>query len=195
MRPVAVGLDAEFRAFLLGGRLFLWTNYKAPNWRIFSVDPENPAQSIGKKIVPEGTAPIEDVDAAGGRLFVQYLENVQPRVKQFDPSGKPLGEFRAPGPGTVSGRLGAGRATRRSSFTVPTWNRARRIAIRFPAASARSGSVPRFLSSPKTTKRSRSGTRRRTARACRCSSCTEGARARRHTTRRCSTATAASTSA
>ena len=116
VRPVAVGLDAEFRAFLLGGRLFLWTNYQAPNWRIFSVDPEEPAQANWKEIVPEGAAPIEDVDAAGGRLFVHYLENVLPRVRQFDPAGKPLGEFRAPGPGTISGPYG--RWSRDEAFFV-----------------------------------------------------------------------------
>jgi prolyl oligopeptidase len=116
VRPVAVGLDAEFRPFLLGDRLFLWTNYKAPNWRIFSVGPANPAQANWKEIVPEGAAPIEDVDAAGGRLFVHYLENVLPRVKQFDSTGKSLGEFRAPGPGTISGPYG--RWSRNEAFFV-----------------------------------------------------------------------------
>jgi prolyl oligopeptidase len=106
VRPVAVGLDAEFRPFIVGGKLFLLTNWKAPNFRLFAVDPANPAQANWKEIVPEGANPIEDVDAAGGRLFVHYLENVLPRVKQIDAAGKPLGEFRAPGPGTIRGPYG-----------------------------------------------------------------------------------------
>jgi prolyl oligopeptidase len=106
IRPVAVGLDAEFRPFLAGGRLFLWSNWKAPNWRLFAVDPERPGQANWKEIVPESTVPIAEVSAAGGRLFVQYLENVLPRIQQFDAAGKSLGEFRAPGPGTVSSIYG-----------------------------------------------------------------------------------------
>ncbi len=106
VKPVAVGFDAEFRPFVAGDRLLLWTNWKAPNWRLLSADPEAPAQANWKEIVPEAASPIEDVDAAGGRLFVQYLENVIPRIRQFDITGKPLGEFRAPGPGTIFGPYG-----------------------------------------------------------------------------------------
>ncbi|MBI4874413.1 MAG: hypothetical protein HY822_07260, partial [Acidobacteria bacterium] len=116
VRPVAVGLDAEFKPFLAGGKLFLLTNWKAPNYRVFAADPERPEPAHWKEIVPEGASPIEDIGAAGGRLFVHYLENVLPRIKQFDPSGKLLGEFRAPGPGSVAGPFG--RWSRDEAFFV-----------------------------------------------------------------------------
>jgi prolyl oligopeptidase len=106
VKPVAVGLDAEFRPFLAGGTIFLWTNWRAPNWRILAVDPVKLERTNWKEIVPEGASPIESVNAAGGRLFAHYLENVLPRVKQFDAGGKFIGEFRAPGPGTIRGPYG-----------------------------------------------------------------------------------------
>jgi prolyl oligopeptidase len=42
----------------------------------------------------------------GGRFLVRYLEDVKPRVKQFTPDGKYLGDVKLPGIGTVRGFVG-----------------------------------------------------------------------------------------
>lgn len=106
LRPVVHDVDAEFRAFIRGGRLYLWTNWKAPDWRILGVDLRDPARAHWKEIVPESQWPIDSVAGVAGRLFVKYLEDVNARVKQYDSAGKYLSDLKLPGIGSVFGPQG-----------------------------------------------------------------------------------------
>jgi len=103
LRPIVDDVDAEFRPFLCGDQLYLWTNWKALNWRILAVNLREPAREKWKEIVPESKWPIDSVTGAAGRIFVKYLEDVNSRVKQYDPSGKYLGDLKLPGIGSVFG--------------------------------------------------------------------------------------------
>lgn len=93
--------DGEFGALFAGDTLLLATNWKAPNWRVMRVDLNNPSMDRWKEIVPESKLPIDNASAAGGRLFVNYLEDVATRIRQFDIDGKPLGDLALPGIGTA----------------------------------------------------------------------------------------------
>jgi prolyl oligopeptidase len=44
LRPVVNDVAAEFRPFIRGDRIYLWTNWKAPNWRILSASLQDPAR-------------------------------------------------------------------------------------------------------------------------------------------------------
>jgi prolyl oligopeptidase len=103
IKPVVTDVDAEFRPFIRGDRLYLWTNWNAPNWRILTADLRDPARDKWKEIVPESQWPIDGASGAAGRLFVTYLEDVKSRVKQYDPAGKYLGDLTLPGIGSVAG--------------------------------------------------------------------------------------------
>jgi prolyl oligopeptidase len=53
IQPV-VKLDAEIRPFLeAGGKLYVSTNWKAPNWRVAAIDLANPAPEKWADVVPE----------------------------------------------------------------------------------------------------------------------------------------------
>jgi prolyl oligopeptidase len=56
--------------------------------------------------VPESAWPIDGATGAAGRLFVTYLENVNSRVKEYDPSGKYLGDLKLPCIGSAFGPEG-----------------------------------------------------------------------------------------
>ncbi len=106
IRPI-VREDGEFRPFLeTEGRLFVYTNSKALNRRILAIDLARPARDQWTEVVPESEWPIQGVSAVGGRLFVEYLENVKTRVKQYSAAGKYLGDLKLPGIGSVSGIAG-----------------------------------------------------------------------------------------
>ena len=106
LRPVVNDVDAEFRPFVRGDRVYLWTNWNAPNWRILAADLHDPARDKWKEIVPESRWPIDSATGAAGRLFVKYLEDVNSRVRQYDPSGKYLGDLKLPGIGSAFGPEG-----------------------------------------------------------------------------------------
>ena len=76
LRPIVNDVDAEFRPFVRGDKLYLWTNWNAPNWRILSVDLQDPERSKWKEIVPESKWPIDGATGAAGWPFVKCLEDV-----------------------------------------------------------------------------------------------------------------------
>jgi prolyl oligopeptidase len=102
VRPIVNDTDALFFGQIEDGKLFLRTNWKAPNWHIFSVDLKNPGRDSWKEIVPETDAPFENVSLYGGHLFVRYVRNVVSQLKMFDAQGVPAGEIPLPSLGAVS---------------------------------------------------------------------------------------------
>jgi prolyl oligopeptidase len=98
--------EADVAAADAGDWLFLSTNLKAANRRIFRIDMKKPARAEWKEVVPESGQPIESFSATAGRLFVHYIDNVSSRIKQFDADGKYLGDLKLPGIGTVFGLRG-----------------------------------------------------------------------------------------
>lgn len=89
--PVATvvnDLDARSIAYLAGDKLVIQTNWNAPNERLMITDIKTPSRSNWRELVPENkNAAIQGVTVAGGRVYVRYLENVQPRITGYDLDG------------------------------------------------------------------------------------------------------------
>ena len=104
--PIVNDVEARFSADIAGDTLYLQTNWQAPNGRVLAVDLKSPARDKWKEVVPTGKTAIQGVSTAGGRIFVRYLENVLPRIRIFDPQGKPQGEITFPSVGSATGLRG-----------------------------------------------------------------------------------------
>jgi prolyl oligopeptidase len=104
--PIVNDVKAEFRPELAGDKVFISTNWDAPNGKIFVTDLESPGRSNWKLVIPESEYPITGVAAIGGKLFVTYLQDVVTHIKVFEPNGKLDREVKLPGIGTagVGGR-------------------------------------------------------------------------------------------
>jgi prolyl oligopeptidase len=98
--------DEFYVAGNVGDKLLIKTNKDAPNWKLISVDLNNPAEKAWTSVLPEKPEPLEDVSMAGGKLFVKYLKDVTSRAYVHDLSGKLENEIPLPGPGTASGLHG-----------------------------------------------------------------------------------------
>jgi len=123
--PLVKDIDARFDAQFAGGAVFMNTNLEAPNGRILAVDLANPSRDRWKTVVPERTdAVIEGFTIAGGKLFVNYMENVSSRVRVFEPDGAYLREISFPTLGSVGGVSGRWTSDEAffvfTSFHVPT---------------------------------------------------------------------------
>ncbi len=95
-------LDAEFNTVFAGGRMYAKTNWNAPNGRIVEIDLAHPSRANWKEVVPEAKSAIVDFSVAGGKLAVNYLENVNSRVKILDADGKPVRDIAFPTLGSVT---------------------------------------------------------------------------------------------
>jgi prolyl oligopeptidase len=104
--PIVNDLEARFVGRFAGDHLLLQTNWEAPNGRILKVDLQNPNRSDWKEIIPAGKAVLVGFSPVGGRLFVNFLEDVNSRVRIFSIDGKLLGDIGFPTIGTVSGVSG-----------------------------------------------------------------------------------------
>jgi prolyl oligopeptidase len=104
--PIVKDLDAEFDAEFGGDTIYLRTNWQAPNYRVVAVNLRDPARERWQEIVPEGKGVIIGISAVGGRLGVEVLENVQPRLQIHEPDGRLLKTISLPAIGVVSGLSG-----------------------------------------------------------------------------------------
>ncbi len=105
---VTGGLAADFRANAAGGRIYMRTDHEAPNGKIVALEPRRGGDQTIRDIVPQREdAILSSFSLVGGRLIVNYLEDVQSRVRVFDLDGEELGEIHFETLGTVSGVSGA----------------------------------------------------------------------------------------
>jgi prolyl oligopeptidase len=104
--PVVNDIDANFNGTVENGHLYMLTNWQAPNRRIIDVDLKNPARESWRTVVPEATFVITGIRLAGGKIFVNYLENVSTKMKVFDPSGKLVRDVPIPPLGSASSMQG-----------------------------------------------------------------------------------------
>lgn len=104
--PLVNDLDATFRGEMAGDHMYLMTNWQAPNRRVMDVDLRNTARQNWREIIPETGSVIEGLSLAGGKVFVNYLENVSTRIKVFEPSGKHVRDITFPTLGSASGMVG-----------------------------------------------------------------------------------------
>lgn len=109
-RAVIQGLRARSSGRMSPDTLYVQTNWQAPNGRILAIPLEEPGRENWREIVPESKAVIRGVALAGGRLFVNYLENVTSRLEVFAPDGRRLRQIAFPALGTVSGVSGEWRS-------------------------------------------------------------------------------------
>ena len=103
IRPIVNDIDARFEGEAVDGRLFVRTDWKAPNGRILAIDLSSPARENWKEVIPHSEAVIRSFSLVGGKLFVNTLENVISRVQVFSTDGQTLSQIKFPAIGSVSG--------------------------------------------------------------------------------------------
>lgn len=85
-----------------GSKLFIVTNYLAPNKRIVTVDAAQPELAKWVEFIPE-TENVLSPSTGGGYFFAHYMKDALSQVKQYDYNGKLIRELQLPGIGTASG--------------------------------------------------------------------------------------------
>ena len=85
-----------------GSRLFIQTNYNAPNKKIVEVGASNPSPGQWKDLIPE-TDNVLRAATGGGKIFASYMIDAKTSVKQFDMQGRMEREVTLPGIGSAYG--------------------------------------------------------------------------------------------
>lgn len=86
-----------------GDKIILRTNENAPNYKLMMVKAESTDRSMWETFVDEKNYPMQGAGSGGGKLFLNYLENISSHVYVYHPDGTPDGEVLLPGIGSASG--------------------------------------------------------------------------------------------
>ncbi|WP_345235967.1 prolyl oligopeptidase family serine peptidase [Hymenobacter saemangeumensis] len=108
----------------VGDAVLVYTNYKAPNYRLVRIDPKKPQEANWTEVLPETANKLEGISQVGGHLIANYLHDASSQVKVYTEQGKFLHDVSLPAIGTASG-FGGRRADKATyyaftSFTYPT---------------------------------------------------------------------------
>jgi prolyl oligopeptidase len=101
LQTLVKDVDARFFAQEAGGRMFIHTNWQAPNNRVLAADLDHPECQHWREVVPEGKSVIDSLSLAGSKLLVSYTENASSRVAVYDAAGKREREVALPMVGRV----------------------------------------------------------------------------------------------
>lgn len=90
----------------VGNKILVITDYKASNYRLILVDPQNPARENWTDVIPETKNVLQSVQIFGGKLFATYMQDAAHHVYVYALDGKFESEIKLPSLGSVgfSGR-------------------------------------------------------------------------------------------
>ncbi len=122
--PLATGFTAHYSALAYRGALYVSTDEGAPRWRVFKVDPKQPARSAWHELIPEDAhATLDGLSILGGKLALTYLDKATSRLEIHALDGTLERVVALPGIGTAdfaSGREAEDEAYFAfQSFTTP----------------------------------------------------------------------------
>ena len=107
--PVVAAVSGQksiFNPIFAGDQLFILTNWKAPQWRVFSASLAAPQIEHWREFVPESDVHLEAAAASGGKLMGQYTHNASSELKVFGADGKVQSSIPLPSLGTVGATTG-----------------------------------------------------------------------------------------
>jgi prolyl oligopeptidase len=106
IRPVVNDITARFTGEFAGDRLYIETNWNAPNGRVFVTDLAHPTREHWREVVPQSDSVIADISPAAGKLFVNYVHDAHSELAVFDADGTHRSEIPLPMLGTTTGVSG-----------------------------------------------------------------------------------------
>jgi prolyl oligopeptidase len=101
--PLVEKVNAVFDVTVRNDRLYVHTNEKAPRYRVFQVDPLQPARNDWQETIPEGQDVLNSLAAIGDYLAALYMHQASSLLRLFDRAGHPIEEVKLPTLGTVAG--------------------------------------------------------------------------------------------
>jgi len=84
------------------GKLYIYTNYNAPNGKVVVVDAKAPQQANWKDLIPENENVLSP-SMGGGYIFAKYIKDAVSVITQYNYDGKPVREIKLPGLGSAAG--------------------------------------------------------------------------------------------
>lgn len=86
---------------VIGDKIYIFTNYQSPKYRIMTADVAKPKLNEWKELVPENESVLSNAQIIGGRLILTYDKDASNHAYVFGLDGKQLHEIALPALGSV----------------------------------------------------------------------------------------------
>ncbi len=86
----------------VGNKLYIFTNLKAPNFKLVTVDASDPKTENWKDLISE-TQNVLDISTGGGKIFAEYLKDATSLILQYSYDGKMEHSIQLPSVGSTYG--------------------------------------------------------------------------------------------
>ena len=85
----------------INDNLIVLTNYKAPKYKLISINVKGVDVGNWKEIIPEKKDVLKNIEIAGGKMFAHYIKDAHSKVDIYDIKGGYEGEMSLPSLGTI----------------------------------------------------------------------------------------------
>ncbi len=102
-----------------GSRLYIFTNLKAPNYKLITVDAADAKPENWQDLIPE-TENVLSIATGGGKIFAEYLKDATSMILQYDLDGKMEHGIELPAVGTAGG-FSAKKEDKESYYTFTSY--------------------------------------------------------------------------
>jgi prolyl oligopeptidase len=88
---------------VVDGKVIVYTNVDAPNYRVVLIDPANPAKENWTTVIPEKPEVLSGAGTASGFMFCDYLKDANTKIYQHKLDGTLVREIELPALGSAGG--------------------------------------------------------------------------------------------
>ena len=88
---------------VVDGKVLVYTNVDAPNYRVALIDPADPAKEKWTTVIPEKPEVLSGAGTAGGFMFCNYLKDANTKIYQHKLDGTLVREIELPALGSAGG--------------------------------------------------------------------------------------------
>ena len=94
-------MDAEYQVHLIEDSLIIFTNWKAPNYRVMITEVAKPSRDNWQELIPEGQDLIQGISLLNGHLFVERLHQAASEIDVFTLDGEKVQSLDLPTVGSA----------------------------------------------------------------------------------------------
>lgn len=104
----------------INDKLYVYTNYSAPRYKMIEINLKNPGNKYWKDIIPEEIGVLQTVSSIGNRFIANYMKDAHSVVKIFSREGKFLHNLDKDIIGSIGG-FGGEREDTKTFYTVTSF--------------------------------------------------------------------------
>ncbi len=98
LTPIVSDFENDYSvAENIGNQLYVYTNYKAPYYKLIRISLNNPSKDNWEDVLPQTKDLLEGVSFSGNKIISNYLKDVSSRLYIHDLNGKTEKEIQLPG--------------------------------------------------------------------------------------------------